>query len=70
MNMLPAAEDALRDQLAGTQGKETYVFSDAWGGPLDLTNIRHRRRQTGKAVRKPSLKHQRGYTVWCNPFIY
>jgi integrase len=42
MDMLPTVEDVLRDQLAGTQGKGTYVFSNAWGGPLDLTNIRHR----------------------------
>lgn len=42
VDMLPTVEDALRDQLAGTQGKGAYVFSNAWGGPLDLTNIRHR----------------------------
>ena len=42
MDMLPTVEDVLREQLAGTQEKGTYVFSNAWGGPLDLTNIRHR----------------------------
>jgi integrase len=42
VHMLPTVEDVLRDQLAGTLGKGTYVFSNAWGGPLDLTNIRHR----------------------------
>jgi integrase len=40
--MLPTVEEALRDQLAGTLATGTYVFSNAWGGPLDLTNIRHR----------------------------
>jgi integrase len=42
VDMLPTVEAALRDQLAATQGQGTYVFSNAWGGPLDLTNIRHR----------------------------
>jgi integrase len=42
IDMLPTVEEALRDQLAGTQGHGTYVFSNSWGGPLDLTNIRHR----------------------------
>ena len=42
VDVLPTVEEALRDQLAGTQAKGTYVFSNAWGGSLDLTNIRHR----------------------------
>ena len=42
VDMLPTVETALRDQVAATQGKGIYVFSNAWGGPLDLTNIRHR----------------------------
>jgi integrase len=42
VGMLPTVEGALRDQLAGTQATGMYVFSNAWGGPLDLTNIRHR----------------------------
>jgi integrase len=42
IDMLPTTEEALQDQLAGTQGKGAYVFSNARGGPLDLTNIRHR----------------------------
>ncbi|MDP3795190.1 MAG: DUF3596 domain-containing protein [bacterium] len=41
VDMLPTVEAALRDQLAGMEGR-LYVFSNAWGGPLDLTNIRHR----------------------------
>jgi integrase len=42
VDMLPTVEAALRDHLGATQGRDTYVFSNAWGGPLDLTNIRHR----------------------------
>ena len=42
VDMLPTVEEALRDELAGLQAKGTYVFSNAWGGPLDLTNIPHR----------------------------
>jgi hypothetical protein len=32
VDMLPTVEEALRDQLAGMQGKGAYVFSNAWGG--------------------------------------
>ena len=40
--MLPTVEEALRDQLEGMQGIGLYVFSNADGGPLDLTNMRVR----------------------------
>jgi integrase len=42
VDMLPTVEEVLRDQRAGTQGKGRHGLSSAWGGPLDLTNIRHR----------------------------
>lgn len=42
IEMLPPVEEALQDQLTGTKGQSTYVFSNTWDGPLDLTNVRHR----------------------------
>lgn len=42
VEMLPTVEAALRDQMAGTQMVSSYVFCNANGGPLDLTNIRNR----------------------------
>ena len=41
VDMLPTVEAALQDQFGGIEGR-LYVFSNAWGGPLDLTNIRPR----------------------------
>jgi integrase len=42
IDMLPTVEAALRDQLEGMHGTGLYVFSNADGGPLDLTNMRVR----------------------------
>jgi hypothetical protein len=39
--ILPTVEAALRDQFDSMEGRR-YIFSNAWGGPLDLTTIRHR----------------------------
>lgn len=42
VDMLPTVEVALRDQMAGTTSITGYVFPNAIGGSLDLTNIRNR----------------------------
>ena len=40
--MLPTVEASLRDQMVGTHKMSPFVFCNANGGTLDLTNIRHR----------------------------
>lgn len=42
VDMLPTVEAALRDQMAGATSVTGYVFPNAIGGSLDLTNIRNR----------------------------
>ena len=41
VDLLPTVEGALRDQCGGMEGG-LYVVSNAWDGPLDHTNRRHR----------------------------
>lgn len=42
VDMLPTVETALHDQMAGATSITGYVFPNAIGGSLDLTNIRNR----------------------------
>lgn len=42
VDVLPTVEAALRDQKAGATSVAGYVFPNAIGGALDLTNIRNR----------------------------
>ncbi len=42
IDMLATVKASLRDQMAATHATSDYVFCNATGGALDLTNIRHR----------------------------
>lgn len=42
IDMLPTVKASVRDQMVETHTMSPHVFCNANGGPLDLTNIRHR----------------------------